>query len=199
MKFTTDQRILIAGQTGSGKTELMKRFFFSHLHKVLLSDPKWEHEDSSAVYCHTPAEVEQAWRRGYNKIIYQAYSVDMEDFEEICYLIFFRGNYTLIIDEVKYCIPNAQTITKWYGNILRLGRGRNIGCITLSQRPMNISGDIISESQHIVAFWLSLEGDRKKLRGVVGEDAMRLNKLPEYHFMTYNPREGVRWYYPIKI
>lgn len=199
MIFRTSDRVLVAGQTGSGKSELMKYLFFSRLHHVLLHDPKWENEDNSAVFCHTPAEVEKAWNMGYYRIIYQPYSADIEDFEEICYLIFFRGNYTLIIDEVKYCIPNAQTITKWYGNVLRLGRGRNIGCVTLSQRPMGIHNDIISESQHIVAFWLSLEGDRKKLRGVVGEDAMRLNTVPEFHFMMYNPKEGVRWCRPITI
>ena len=197
MKFRTDERVFIAGQTGSGKTNLMKKMFLPNLSRYILHDPKFEHRGIRAVYCHRPKDILQAWALNKTKIIYRPYSSEIKDFETVCYYVFQRGNYTLILDEVTYVVKNAQTITKWFGNVIRLGRGRNIGCISLSQRPMDIPNIIISESQHIFAFYLALKGDREKIAGVVGDEALKLKDIPIFHYLYYKPMEGVKWHKPV--
>lgn len=197
MLYTTDQRIGIFGQTGSGKTHLMRQMFLPHLSRFILHDPKFEHGGLRAIYCHTPQDIIKAWELDKTKIVYQPYSSEIRDFETVCYYVFQRGNYTLILDEVTYVVKNAQNVTKWFGNIIRLGRGRNIGCISLSQRPMDIPNIIISESQHIFAFYLALKGDRDKVAGVVGDEALKLKDIPIYHYLYYKPMQGVTWHKPI--
>ena len=175
----------------------MKEKFLPNLTRYVLHDPKFEHSGLRAIYCHTPLDILQAWSLGKTRIVYQPYSSEMEDFETVCYYIFQKGNYTLILDEVTYVVKNAQTVTKWFGNIIRLGRGRNIGCVSLSQRPMDIPNIIISESQHIFAFYLALKSDREKVAGVVGDEALKLKDIPVYHYLYYAPMQSVTWHKPI--
>lgn len=197
MQYKTDQRIGIFGQTGSGKTHLMKQMFLPHLTRFILHDPKFEHKGLKAVYCHKPQDILRTWARNKNKIVYQPYDSEISDFEQVCHYVFQKGNYVLILDEVTYVVKNAQTASKWFGNIIRLGRGRNIGCISLSQRPMDIPNIIISESQHIFAFYLALEGDRKKVAGVVGDEALKLKDTPLFHYLYYTPLSRGNWHKPI--
>ena len=198
MNYKTNQRVGVFGQTGSGKTELMKKMFLPKLHRFLLHDPKFEHNGRKAIYCHTPKDVLKAWDMDKTKIVYQPYSSEISDFDTICYYIFQKGNEVLILDEVTYVVKNAQSVSKWFGNIIRLGRGRNIGCISLSQRPMDIPSIIISESQHIFAFYLALKGDRDKIAGVVGDEALKLKDVPIYHYLYYAPMQRVTWHKPIR-
>ena len=199
MIFQTGEQVFICGQSGAGKTFFAINTFLPPLKRIILMDPKWEHFYKKAVYVHSPDELQRALSYNKTKLIYQPHTSDIEEFDQVCKLVFVRGNVTLFLDETTYAIKSAMQLPVWFGNIVRMGRSRNISVIALTQRPSQIPLSIISEAQHIVAFRLSLEGDRKKIAGIVGEDAMQLNKLPEYHFMAYNPKEGVRWCYPIKI
>lgn len=195
MQFKTNQRIFVCGRTGSGKTYLVLRYFFMPLNKVLIHDRKHEIWLGNT-FAHTPEEVVTLWNQRRNRIIYQPYDPSVEDFDRVCHLIFDRGNYVLIIDEIA-SYTTRFTIPFWYSELLRLGRGRNIGMISVSQRPNEIFNTIISEADIIIGFQLNLEADRKKVAGTVGDEAMKLNRIPRYHFMIYSAYEGCRWHRPV--
>lgn len=196
MQYKSNDRLFIAGMTGSGKTYIMRETIFSKLNRVILHDRKWRLNGLKATYCHTINDVIWAWNHNRRKLIYQPRDPSIEDFDSLCHIIFWHGNCVLIVDEIG-AYTSAKKIPLWYSELLRLGRERNNGVVTLSQRPIDIHNTIISESDYILAFILQLEGDRKKVAGTVGDEAMKLNSIPRYHYLLYSAYEGCSWHRPI--
>ena len=196
MKYQSNLRVFITGKTGWGKTYFVMHTIFPKLTRVLVHDRKHRLKGYPAAYCHTLEDVLAAWQKGKNKIVYQPYNPSEEDFNELCHLIFQCGNYVLIVDEVK-SYTQVNKIPYWLDELYRLGRERNTGVIALSQRPMYVHNTMISESDYVIAFHLELEGDRKKIAETVGKEAMKLGELGKFHYLEYNPEEGVKWCKPI--
>lgn len=196
MQYHSDLRVFCCGKTGWGKTYFIMRTIFPELTRVLVHDRKHQLKGYPATYCRTLEDVIKAWEKGKNKIIYQALDPSVEDFDKLCYLVFQRGNYVLIVDEVK-SYTQVNKIPYWLDELYRLGRERNIGVVALSQRPMYVHNTLISESDYVIAFHLELAGDRKKIAETVGEEALKLGTIPKFHYLEYNPEEGITWCYPI--
>lgn len=199
MQFHSNQRTFICGKTDSGKTYFAIKSFFLKLNRVILYDIKHELNGFKATYCHKPEDIVWCWQHNRHKIVYQPPpGIDLEeDFDALCYIIFHHANCVLIVDEVA-SVTAASRIPKWFSECLRLGRGRNIGVISLSQRPKEIFNTIISEADYIVGFLLQIKDDRKKVAGVVGPDAMKLNIIPKHHYLLYSAYEGVSFHKPIR-
>ena len=196
MKYHSNHRIFVTGKTGWGKTWWAMHAIFPKLTRVLVHDRKFKLKGYPAVYCHILQDIVVAWQKGKNKIVYQPYNPGVEDFDELCHLIFQRGNCVLIVDEVK-SYTQVNKIPYWLDELYRLGRERNTGVIALSQRPMYVHNTLISESDYIIAFHLELEGDRKKIAETVGKEAFKLGELGKFHYLEYSPEEGVKWCKPI--
>ena len=149
------------------------------------------------------------WERGKYKIIFQpipqksdkvlyhfARDPNIATFNHLCEMIYYENNIVLIVDEAM-SVTTASQIPYWYAEIIHVGRELNLGVISVSQRPMDIHNLLISEADHIIAFRVELEGDRKKIAGKVGQEAMKLGELPKYYYMEYTAGEGVQWRSPI--
>ena len=198
MQFKSNQRIAILGRTGTGKTYFARHFFLHQFNRLIIHDVKHELNGLKATYCHKPEDVIWCWNHNRYKIVYQPPpGINLEeDFNNLCYLIFHKANYVLWVDEVG-SVTSANKIPKWFYECLRLGRGRNTGVISLSQRPMGIHNTVLSEVDYIVSFQLHLKGDREKVAGAVGEEALKLGAIPRYHYLMYNAYEGCSWHKPI--
>ena len=196
MQFKSNQRLFITGRTGSGKTYFVLHSFFYRLQRVIIHDRKHDLSGLKATYAHTPQDIIWCWQHNRYRVVYQPYNPSTEDFDEVCKLIFNVGNYVFVADEVA-SYATANYIPYYFSELLRLGRVRNIGVISLSQRPRHVFNTVMSEADYIIAFQLHLETDRKKVAEVVGSEAMKLNEIPRYHYLMYNAYEGCSWHKPI--
>jgi len=86
----------------------------------------------------------------------------------VCEIVFKTRNIALVVDEAQSFMTGQQT-PYWFGEIQRLGREYDIGCISLTQRPKEIPQTLLSESEHMFIFKLKLKQDRIKIMEVCGE------------------------------
>ncbi len=188
----SNDRVFVLGQTGSGKSYFAQNMLYPAFKRIVAHDYKWEMNVQGRI-THNPLDIMK-----HSRIIYRPVDGSIEDFDMLCKTIFQIGNIMLYVDE---CAPfsGANMIPIWYGNLMRMGRSRNCGVINLSQRPMAISNVLLSEAHHFFVFRLQLEGDRRKIAGIIGEEIMVANTLPKYCFLSYSQEEGiVRKNNPIK-
>lgn len=196
MQYRSNQRITVIGRTGSGKTFYVLKSFFYQLNRVILHDRKHDLNGLKATYAHKPEDILWCWQHNRYRVVYQPHDPSQEDYNQVCALIFNKGNYVLISDEIS-SYATASYIPYYLSELLRLGRVRNIGCINLTQRPMHVHNTVISEADYVVAFQLHLPGDRKKVAEVVGEEALKLGAIPRYHYLVYNAYSGCSWHSPL--
>ncbi len=179
----SDQRITVFGATGSGKTKFTKEQLWSQYTRRIFHDPKCENNDllKNATLVTTPDELRWKLQKGYTSILYQPKTLDVDDFEGVCRIVYEFGNLALFCDEVgNYC--TANTIPKWFNHLLVRGRSRGIAVISLSQRPRSCHGNVVSEANHMFIFRLMLESDLDKIKNFVPRAvAQEVPLLPEFH------------------
>lgn len=196
MRYKSSDRLFVCGMTGWGKSFFVKNAIYPQLTRVVFHDPKRQHNELHDVFVHNPTQLQLAWDRNITRIIYQPETIHIEDFNTVCHMIYSQGNTVLIVDESSfYTGPN--TIPYWYEMLIKMGRSRNCGVVSLSQQPTFIKGVIISESDYLVAFRLEYEADRRKLAGKVGNAAFKTGNLPKYHYLLYQAGIGCSFHRPI--
>ena len=166
----TNQHAYFTGRTQSGKSTLVKSLL-SGYPRILYHDRKFEHSAFAAqnhyAIMHTPDQVIIGIQKGAKRIIYQPTDASIEDFDMICKIIFYAGNMCFVIDEsASYCAHGK--IPYFTGELLRLGAGRGISVISLTQRTRDVANVLLSESSIIVAFRLGLLTDRQKIVQSIG-------------------------------
>ncbi len=113
-------------------------------------------------------------QKGKKRILYQpsqgGEKEGVEDFNRVCEIVFKTRNIALMVDEVS-SVVSGQNAPYWFGEIQRLGRKYNVGCISLTQRPMKLDQTLLSESEHMFIFKLKMDQDRVKISKVCGEYA----------------------------
>ena len=189
MELQTNQRIAIFGKTRSGKT-VFARSLLKFYPRIVFHDRK--RESSDLIHSHhfmavwTPQELEVALQKGAKRIIYLTADPSVEDFDEVCRIVYYTGNIALFVDEAQSYASSSQ-IPFYFSEILRLGGQRGIGCVVLSQRPRAMTNFVISEAEVIISFKLQLLTDRRKIVEVVGPEVDEpLRTMPLYHFMLYD-------------
>ena len=198
MEIRTSQRLFITGRTRSGKSVFAKSLLGLYP-RVCIHDRKWEHNSlTSAGYIivNNLKGLVKALKDGKKRVLYQPADPSAEDFDVFCNVLYALGNICVVIDEAQ-SLTSASKIPYWYSEILRLGAIRNVGVISITQRPKGIANVIISEAEYVVAFRLSLEDDRKKVISTIGkvctlpngktkstDDVLRT--LEPYHFVLFD-------------
>jgi len=175
MQIQTNERIFICGMTGSGKSEFAKKFL-PFYPRVVFHDREFGNSDLIQQYHFTPindpATLLIAIQKGKKRILYQpaqgGEKEGIEDFNHVCEIVFKTRNIALMVDEVS-SVVTGQNAPYWYGEIQRLGRKYNVGCISLTQRPMRIDQTLLSESEHMFLFKLKMPQDRDKIEKVCGK------------------------------
>ena len=203
MEWRSNQVISIFGKKRSGKSVFSKTVLWPNIDNIICYDLKYEHvdlaEDENVYIAHNLEGVKELIEtRGIKKVVYQPYNRDIEDFNQLAKFVFFRGNTTLWVDELK-SISTPLTYPFYLGECIRLGQIRGIGVILVSQRPSMIPSLAISEADIIVSFRLQLLRDAEKICAVMGEAQMNeLVHLPDYYFLIYDFK-GVQRCSPLQI
>ena len=209
MKYQSNERLFVAGMTRYGKTYLVMSSIFPELNRVVVHDRKRKLNAYRSNYASSLDQVQALWDKGKYKIIFQPIPREQDkmvyhftkdpminEFNELCHMIYKEGNMVLIVDEAM-SVTTANLIPYWYKELIHVGGEMGLGVISISQRPMDVHNLPISEAEHLISFRLELEGDRKKIAGKVEQEAMKLGELPKYYYMEYTAGEGVQWRKPI--
>ena len=103
--------------------------------------------------------------------------------EDLADYVFTQGNMILFIDEIAPLTTGRRIPSSFY-DCLIMGASRGITVVSVSQRPKDIHNIILSESYTKILFRLNLEDDRKKIKGIAGDEvANKLYNLPNTQFI----------------
>lgn len=216
INIQSNQHMFVAGRTQEGKSSLV-RTWINLYSRVIVHDRKKEWEPFAIAnhyyIVNTPEQLAELIVKGAKRIIYQPADPSVEDFDEVCHILFDTGNIHFLIDEASsYC--KTGMVPFWCSELLRLGSGRGIGVTSLTQRPRRIDNEMLSESSIIISFRLLLDTDRKKIAETCGKivdpplpaDPVAASKirslatLEKFHFMVFDSLEGtVEWCSPIQM
>lgn len=183
ISIKSSDRIFVSGRTGSGKSVLIKNLLLPDLGNVVIYDYKHEINIPGYVIFNSIADFKRHPNQPF--IIYRTQSGSNEEFDALCKQCFYRGNNTLVLDEIaQHC--NGGQIQPHHDIIMRLGRSKGVGIINCTQRPRGVHNNILSQSEHFFIFDLIQDTDRKKMADFCGTEVMQRAK--EYHFYYYNVR-----------
>ncbi len=188
----SDKRTAIIGSTGSGKTQfavwlLSRRDYdkrpwviFDFKGDSLISDLEDAGAKEISIFGAPPKKAGIYIVRP----IPELHDNAVEKFLWACWSKEFIGLY---VDE-GYMLGNRNPALN---ACLTQGRSKNIEMIILSQRPVWMSKFVFSEANFFAVFNLTLEDDRKHVRGYIGNS--EINLLPKYNCLWYDVdnQEGV--------
>jgi len=181
VSIRSNDRLAFLGKTGSGKTYAAKRLVWDPLDRVIFHDWKdQENEDLNAPVLRSLDDVHEALfaEKEEERLYKFAYvpdptTDDYEEWEELCRLVFEKGDFHLMGDEIKGIYQKGNSvrpITDHHEAIMTRGRSRGVGITNVSQRPKKIPMEVISEAEHLFAFRLNLSDDRDRIGEVVGDE-----------------------------
>jgi len=192
----SNERLAVLGKTGSGKTTWALKRVWEPLSSVVFYDWKNQHAaDLNAPVVESLEEVREALfaekpEHRVEKLVYvpDPFEKSTEKFDQLCELVWRKGNTHLIADELKGVYQEGggvKPITDHHDAIMTRGRARGIGMTNLSQRPKRIPLESISEAEHVIAFRLNLADDRKRLGEVFGSEHTHLIRELSGHEWVY--------------
>lgn len=88
--------------------------------------------------------------------------------DRLCRHAYYVERCAVALDELP-AGTDANRPLQWLGVLLRRGREAGITTYVATQRPMDIPLTILSEAEHVFVFDLNLEGDRRRIREVIGD------------------------------
>jgi hypothetical protein len=189
-------RVFIVGQTGTGKTTLTQRLLDYRRYKVLLDVKGTLNWPGYTVY----RTLKTLTRAKEDALIYRPTHEDLNDdvlqdkFFEWCYL---RRHCTVYVDEVMG-VTYREELPHYYRAILTRGREFQVEMWSASQRPMNVPQVIMSESEELYTFRLSMPQDRKKIESMYPISADTMQGLDK-HVFYYAPQDAKGPVGPLKL
>lgn len=203
VEIKSNRHLFMAGMTRSGKTVLIRQLL-NKFPRVVVHDRKNEWAEwaqkNHYLTIHDVGTLQAAIQKGYKRMVYMPRDPSMEDFDEVCKIIFHTGNIYFCVDEAQSYSPYGR-IPFYFGELMRLGAGRGIGVCSLVQRPRETGNVLISEASIVIVFRLQLDTDRTKISSFVGKQVFEpLNELPPWHFLLYDsvPRD-IYWCAPVPM
>lgn len=153
--------LAIFGMTGTGKTYLARSLLRAVPRRVVLDPKHMYHDDAARVV-----------REYDHKHPYQIYRAgdDIDAYDHYLRAVWDDGRPTVIyVDEVADLARSTRVLSRQLSRAIREGRQRHIRVWSASQRPADIPSVVFTEASHIYCFYLSYEGDRRKVERFTGD------------------------------
>lgn len=102
------------------------------------------------------------------------------------------GGITVVLDEVGLLTPRGQGGEK-ISALFRVGRHAEISVVAATQRPVNVSKEVIAQADRVIAYRLTDPDDIAYLRSTCGPDAMKIAETAwtkPYHAMIWEQGEA---------
>lgn len=182
-------RVLIVGQTGSGKSTVARAMTQGYRSQVVI-DPKHDEALARSITVYSPAEFARVFPQRSTRILFRPDAgLDRgEDVDQVMARVERYGRTAVVVHEAMF-YATAAWILPAYRRLQVAGRGRQIPVWSLSQRPMGLHNVLLSEATHVLVFDLALDGDRRKVAGIVGDGAL-IRPDRQFSFGYYGPQTG---------
>lgn len=191
--FDDTSNICIFGMRGSGKST-MCRELQEYFGNVFIFDTLAEYSESDGLIF-TDYEsfadfvIKTENESGIKAIIrFSIEDAKNEDiFDEYIKLLYYRGNCTIVIEEVQN-FASVHKLPYYLKQTSLTGRHKNISFITTTQRIAEIHKTLLSQAHHIMAGYTDSPADIKTLKEY-GFPIDRLKELEKYRFIWKNERD----------
>lgn len=192
LSIASNDRTAIFGQTGSGKT-FLAAYLLRNVRRLVVFDPKgmlrgewgleeWSDKTRDRLLNGDPIRVRVAapLDGGWSPYLWDIYNA---------------GDVVLYVDEMYGVVPIGKRPPDALNALYTRGRELGIGVMAVSQRPLWIPKQMISESTWFFGFRLLLESDRRELAEIMGPEAMEPIK-DRYGFLTFHAEWDAPIYTP---
>lgn len=190
----TDDRVFFCGQTGTGKTYLA-RALTRGIRRLVVLDPKnrlqpwrldaWDRESERLLRIGEPLRARVPGPKA------------PEEWEDVLAQLYSAGNATVYVDEAYLLSEEGKGFPRTLSTLYTCGRELGIGTWASAQRPAWMPRVMLSESQHVFAFYLLLEDDRKALAANLHPDlAAEIPPEDAHGFNYWNHRQRKPVYVP---
>lgn len=166
------ERVFVCGQTGSGKSQYVRHMLGHPSHgRTLVIDPVGDYRADTKHFTVGGAlqEIRDHIYRGRQRwqVVASLERSDMATLVEALvpsrdvYSSFVRalpGGLTVVLEEVDIITPRGQGGEKLAG-LFRRGRHVGLSAIAVTQRPSNVSKEVVAQAERVVAYRLSDPAD----------------------------------------
>lgn len=163
----------------------MMRHLLRGYSRAVLADPKGRAHMEGWPVVYGVAAFRAAWPAKLSRVV--ARPAAGEDrrawLDEVARIVYYTGEAALAVDEVLGIATAARPLV-WLEAVLTQGRELGITTIVCSQRPRRIQTTIVSEADHVIAFYLNRRDDREEVADVVGDYANPPYKTFRYVYWT---------------
>lgn len=169
---------IVCGMRGTGKSHLLRKIVRA-TSKYVLWDPLREH-GSLGVVVRTPAQLRVSLRT-HSRIVFQGFTRDKTEFEQVAASVFNWGNRFVFVDEADQVMP-SRSIGPAAKELVDLGRHRNVGLMCVTRRIADLDKSPVAQANKLFIFKTTLPQDLEYLRGFVTE-AVRAKDLEGHSFL----------------
>lgn len=183
-------RIVILGRTRCGKTHL-SRNIQKVFPRVVIIDTVQDYEPDGETFFFSNFEQFGLWlcKAQFSPKFRVVFQFSIHDFnkeeiaDEIFRMLFEVGNILVVVDEIQY-YKNSH----YFSQLILVGARHGIATIASTQRPANISKDVISQSSDVFIGQLFESNDAKYLGDFISnEDLEKIAAMPKYMFLHFSP------------
>jgi Cdc6-like AAA superfamily ATPase len=169
----TDQITVIAGMRGTGKTEFIKKLTSTLSIPYTVYDVLNQYQGSCI-----------------EKNRYVPVNDTLDEFDNVCKKIWFKGNHLLIIEECEIYLRNKSELSEYAKQLILRGRNKNIGLWLCTRRIADLHKTPMSQANHLFLFKMYFPNDLNYISQFIPrETTEQLKTIPDYHFIRYSNGE----------
>ena len=185
--------VAMFGRGGQGKSTLARHMLSRH-RRVIALDPKFEPDNARGRHiAATPAELIELCRASSFNVCYRGFADDPETAFEWCNRVALAaGNCWLHWEEIDLFVRVNGRLPPFAYQVVNQGRHDGVRVIACARRPVRVSRDFTASATRIVAFQTAEPRDVRYLEEYIGQDALQVRDLPQWHALDWQERAGAR-------